>query len=99
MGVCPERNTEGSSETEICELEVTVLVDEQVLRFEISMKDSMSVTVVESLDELEGEALFDRDTKKAKVSIEPNETNEERKSRGNEGREGRKVGGRMLNEP
>jgi len=73
VGVGPERDTEGSSETEICELEVTVLVDEQVLRFEISMEDSMSVAVVESLDELEGEALFDTDTKKSQVSVETKE--------------------------
>jgi hypothetical protein len=38
-------------------LEVTLLVDEQVLGFEIAMKNPMSVTVVETFDELEGEFL------------------------------------------
>ena len=57
MRVCPEGNTERSGETEVCELEVSVLVDEQVLGLEISVEDPVSVAVVQSLDELKSEAL------------------------------------------
>lgn len=102
MCVGPKRNAKGSSETEICELEVTVLVDEEVLGFEISMEDSMSVTVVESLDELEGETLFEVGTKKTRMSFRRTEgrvggKRSARKQRRREGKEGERR--RMLNEP
>jgi hypothetical protein len=55
--VRPEWDTKGSGETKVGELEVTVLVDEQVLRLEISMEDPVGVAVVQSLDQLQREAL------------------------------------------
>jgi hypothetical protein len=58
VSVGPERDSERPSETEIGELEVSVLVDEQVLRLEISMQDSVSVAIVEAFDQLKGESLL-----------------------------------------
>lgn len=38
-------------------LQVAFFIDEQVLRFEISVQDSVRVTIVQSFDELVGEFL------------------------------------------
>jgi hypothetical protein len=59
VGVGPQRDTKGSGETEIGELEVSILVDEQVLRLEISMEDSVGVAVIETFNQLERESLYD----------------------------------------
>ena len=40
-----------------CNLEITRLVDEQVLRLEVAVQDPVRVAVVEALDELVGEFL------------------------------------------
>lgn len=58
MGVGPQRDTKRSCKTKVCEFEVSVLVDEQVLGLEISMEDPVRVAEVEALDELQREALF-----------------------------------------
>jgi hypothetical protein len=57
VGVSAERNTEGAGQTKIGQLQVALLVDEQVLRLEITVKDAVGVAVARALEELEGELL------------------------------------------
>lgn len=57
MGISPQRNSERSGQSEICQLQVSLFVDEQVLGFQISMEDSVGVAVVQSFDELKSEPL------------------------------------------
>lgn len=57
MGVGAERDTECASETEIGELEVAFLVDEQVLGLEVTVEDAVGVAVAGALEELERESL------------------------------------------
>lgn len=52
MSVGTKRDSKGASESKVGEFEVPFFVDQQVLRFEISMEDAMGVTVVDSPDEL-----------------------------------------------
>jgi hypothetical protein len=55
--ICPKRDPECSSQTEIGKLEVSFGVDEKVLRFEIAMEDTVSVAEVKSFDKLESKSL------------------------------------------
>lgn len=57
MSVSLDWETKGSSQSEICQLNVTVLVNEQVLRLKVSVHDSVSVAVGGSLQNLVGELL------------------------------------------
>lgn len=57
MGVGAERHTEGAGETEIGELEVAFLVDEEVLGFEVAVEDAVGVAVACAFEELVGEFL------------------------------------------
>lgn len=57
VGVGSQGNAKSSSEPEIRQLEVALLVDEQILGLEVSMKDSVAVAVVDSAAQLEGEFL------------------------------------------
>ena len=43
MCVRPERDPEGSCETEVRNLEVRIAVDEQVLRFQVTVDDTVRV--------------------------------------------------------
>ena len=43
MCVRPERDSEGSCETEVGNFEVRFAVDEQVLRFQVTVDDTMRV--------------------------------------------------------
>lgn len=52
VGVCAQGNTKRSGKTEISQLEVALLVDEQVLGLEIAMKDAMGVAVADSVAQL-----------------------------------------------
>jgi len=45
MGIRPHRYTKCTSKTEIRKLEVVVFIDEQILRFEITVQDAMRVTI------------------------------------------------------
>ena len=45
MSVCLHRETECASKTEICQFNVPLVVNEQVLRLEISVHHSMGVAV------------------------------------------------------
>jgi hypothetical protein len=57
MCVGTERDTERARQTEISQLQVALLVDEQVLRFEITVQDAVGVAVAGSLEQLERELL------------------------------------------
>ena len=46
MCICSKWDTERASQTEIGKFQVSFRVDEKVLRFEISVKDSTRVAVV-----------------------------------------------------
>lgn len=48
----PERDAERAGETKVGKLQVAVLVDEQVLRLQVSVENPVRVAVVEPLDEL-----------------------------------------------
>lgn len=48
VGVGSKRNTEGTRQTKIGKLQVSVAIDQQVLRLQIAMQDSMAVTVTDS---------------------------------------------------
>lgn len=50
MCICAQWDTESASETEIGEFEFSVSVDEQILRFQIAMKDTVCVKVVDAFD-------------------------------------------------
>lgn len=68
MGVGAEGNTESARETKISELEVSLLVDEQVLGLQVAMKDAMSVAVSDTGAELRHEFL-DHSLAQSHVSI------------------------------
>lgn len=45
MGICSQRDTEGTCKTKIGELEIMTFVDKQVLRFQVAMENPMYVAV------------------------------------------------------
>lgn len=60
VGVGPHWNTERTSETKVRKLEVIMLIDEQVLRFQITMENSMRMTIEQSRVELVQEFLQEK---------------------------------------
>jgi len=52
MRIRPQRHTECSCQTEIAKLQVAVAIDEQVLRLQIPMQNSVTVAVPHALDQL-----------------------------------------------
>jgi hypothetical protein len=56
--ICPQRDTKRSREAKVCQLEITVTVDEEVLGFEIAVEHAAAVEVVDTLDELVREFLM-----------------------------------------
>lgn len=58
MSVCPQRDTERPSQSEICELQVSFRVDEEILRLQIAVQDAMCVAVVKAFHELIREFLW-----------------------------------------
>lgn len=61
MRVCPEWDSKGPSEAEIRELEVPRRVDEEILGLKIAMKDAVSVAIMETCQELQGEFLEEKE--------------------------------------
>lgn len=59
MCVCAQRNTKGAGKTEIGELEVALLVDEEVLGLEIAVQDAVGVAVLDAVAKLEHELADD----------------------------------------
>jgi hypothetical protein len=60
MCVRPERDPEGSCETEVSNLEVRIAVDEQVLRFQVTVDDTMRVAENQTRTQLPHKFLKDR---------------------------------------
>lgn len=61
MSVCSQWNTEGTSKTKVSQLQVSLFVDQEILRFEITMENSVRMAEVKTLDELVGEFLLTRE--------------------------------------
>lgn len=59
VGVCAQRNTKGAGKTEIGELEVALLVNEEVLGLEIAVQDAVGVAVLDAIAKLEHELADD----------------------------------------
>ena len=57
VSVSAERNTKGASQTKIGQLQVALLVDEQVLRLQVTVQDAVGMAVARALEELESELL------------------------------------------
>lgn len=57
MGIGAERDAEGTSQTEVGNLEVPSGVDEEILGFEIAVEDAVGVAVFDTGHELMGELL------------------------------------------
>jgi hypothetical protein len=55
--VGPQWHTKGASQTKISQLQIALLVDQQVLGLEITVKNSMSMTVPDALAQLHHELL------------------------------------------
>lgn len=60
VGVGAQRNTKGAGQTEISKLQVTVAVNQQVLRLEIAVQDAVTVAVTNTLAQLAHELLDNR---------------------------------------
>ena len=57
MGVCPHGNTERPCKTKVGELQIVVLVNQEVLRLEIAVKNTVRMTVKQAGVELMGKFL------------------------------------------
>lgn len=57
MGIRPQRDPKRTRQPEIGQFQVSLLVDQQVLGFQIAMQDAVRVAVVDAADELVGEFL------------------------------------------
>jgi hypothetical protein len=57
VSIRPQRNTKRPRQTEIRQLEVALLVNQQVLRLEIAVQDAVRVAVLHAADQLVHEAL------------------------------------------
>jgi hypothetical protein len=55
--VCAQRDTERARETEIGELKVEVVVDEEVLRLQVAVQNAVSMAVTHALGQLHHELL------------------------------------------
>lgn len=52
MGVDPDRNTKGSSQTKVCQFDNALVVNQQILWFQVTMEHSATVTEVDALQNL-----------------------------------------------
>lgn len=52
MGVDPNRNTKGPSETKVCQFDNSLVVDEEVLGFQVPVEDPTTVTEINALQDL-----------------------------------------------
>lgn len=57
MGISPHRNTECSGEPEIGKLEMIFTINEEILRFQISVQNAMSMAVEQTRGQLVSEFL------------------------------------------
>lgn len=59
VGVGTHGNPEGSSQSEVSQLDGPKLIDEQVLRLQVSVDDPMAVTEIQPLQQLGQVALWE----------------------------------------
>lgn len=59
VGVGTHGNPEGSSQSEVSQLDGSKLIDKQVLRLQVSVDDPMAVTEIQPLQQLEQVALWE----------------------------------------
>lgn len=52
MGVDPNRNTKSSSQAKVCQFDNSLVVDQEVLGFQVPVEDSTTVTEVNALQDL-----------------------------------------------
>ncbi len=52
MGVDPDRNTKGPSQAKVCQFDNSLVVNQEVLGFQVPVKDSTTVTEVNALQDL-----------------------------------------------
>lgn len=52
MRVCTERYAKSSGKAEICDFEVAMYIDQQILWLQVAMQDSAGVEIIDALDEL-----------------------------------------------
>lgn len=52
MRVDPDRNTKGSSQAKVCQFDNSLVVNQEVLGFQITVEDSTTVTEVNALQYL-----------------------------------------------
>lgn len=67
VSVAPHGHTKRPSKSEVGELDVAVVVDEQVLRFEVAMQDAVTVHVVDAVQELISVALKHHNTMNSNI--------------------------------
>ena len=58
MSVRSHGNAECSRKTEVSKLEVVIFIDQQILRLEVAMEDTMAVAVTQASGEMIGEFLY-----------------------------------------
>ena len=69
MGVGAKRDSEGTSKTEIGQLQVALTINEQVLRLQIAVKNTVTVAVADTLAQLAHELLDDSVAKTQTIEI------------------------------
>lgn len=52
MGKDPDRNTRSSSQAKVCQFDNSLVVDQEVLGFQVPVEDSTTVTEVNALQDL-----------------------------------------------
>jgi hypothetical protein len=57
VGVCSQRDTESAGQTEIRQLEVAVFINQEVLRLEVTVQNSVGMAVLDALAQLHHELL------------------------------------------
>ena len=66
MSISPQGDPKGSCQSKIGKLQITVAVNEQILRFEVTVQNAVAVAVANALDEL-GHKLLDHGIAQAQV--------------------------------
>lgn len=52
MGVDPNRNTKGTSQAEVCQFNNSLVIDQEVLGFQVPVEDSTTMTEVNAFQDL-----------------------------------------------
>lgn len=63
MSVCAKRDPKSPSQTKVRQLQVTISINEEVLRLEVSMKDPVGMAEPDPLHQLAHELFHDRASK------------------------------------